>query len=238
MRYFVIILIVFASRLLAFDHSYVAYDSLLKTFVSDGRVDYAGLRDNPLPLDSFLTECERLTFDEYQEFTRPEKMAFVINLYNAAVLELVLSHFPLESVRDIGGMFTSPWNESFVKLFGHSVSLGQIEHDLLRGEFKDPRIHFAISQAAKGSPMLLSAPYLPQTLDTQLDIAASLFLTDRPDANRLDQGTLYLSPIFDWYSADFGGRDAVKAFVRKFFPSIPQQFEIEYTHFDWSLNSR
>src|SRR3989339_404416 len=107
----------------------------------------------------------------------------MINLYNAAALVLILENYPVTSIKDVGGFFTSPWNKKFISLFEHTVGLGHIEHDILRSEFKEPRIHFAISCAAIGAPHLNNEPYLSSKLEQQLSDAERIFLTERPDIN-------------------------------------------------------
>jgi hypothetical protein len=108
----------------------------------------------------------------------------------------------------------------------------------LRPSFKDPRVHFAIANAAIGGPWLRSEPYYPEQIDDQLDDQASVFLRARPECNRLEKNTLKLSPIFDWYSQDFGKRDGILSFARTYFPDLPKNPRLEYTKFDWSLNNK
>jgi len=223
----------------AFDHSYSLYrDSVLVPFVRDGKVDYVGLRNHRESLDGFIAQCGRVTFDEYQAFSREQKMAFLINLYNAATIQLVLNNWPLKSIRDLGGLFISPWTKKFILLFDRTIGLGQILHDILRPQFNDPHIHFALANASRGGSALPNEPFLPATLTEQLDDQAGQFMLRRPDCNHFEGGTLYLSPIFRWYQNDFGKRAGVLAFARKYFPDISESTPIEYTEYDWSLNSR
>ncbi|MBI5060253.1 DUF547 domain-containing protein [candidate division KSB1 bacterium] len=219
----------------AFDHSYVGWSAVLSNHVHQGQVQYGELAKDRALLDGFVAEADRVPYAEFERWTRSERLAFVLNLYNAAVIQLVLNHWPLTSVKDLG-FFTSPWNVEFIPLFGHTVSLGNLEHDVLRPSFKDPRTHFAICNAAVGSPRLRGDPYLPEHVDAQLDDQVRAFMTERPDCNRFADGTLTLSPIFDWYSMDFGKRAGILTFVRTYFPGAPPEPRLEYTEFDWSLN--
>jgi hypothetical protein len=234
-----LIVILTARPSAAFDHTYaLLQDSVLKPFVSAQGVDYAGLRVRISPLDRFLDQCAQVTFAEYQHFTRSEQMAFLINLYNAATLKLVCNHWPIAGIRDVGGVLSSPWTKPFIHLFRRTVGLGQIQHDILRPEFREPRIHFALCMAAQSSPRLRSEPYLPARIDEQLETQTAEFMTARPEINRFEKGALYLSPIFRWYSPDFGKQAGLRAFVRKYFPDVTPQTKIEYTEFDWSLNRK
>jgi hypothetical protein len=227
-----------ATPLLAFDHTFADYDSVLTKYVANGRVDYAGLRADRATLDRFLDQCAAVTFDEYQSFLKEQQLAFMINLYNASVLAFVCDHPRMKSVDEFKGIFHDVWSEKFVRLFDHTVSLGQVLHDILRPEFKDTRIHFALVTACKGDPELLNTPYRAEILLTQLDQQMDRFMLERPDANRFENGTLYLSPIFKWYAVDFGKRADLIRFAARYFPQVGEQTPVQYTEFDWMLNQR
>jgi hypothetical protein len=221
----------------AFDHSYEQWGKVLAAHTAQGRVGYAELAADRADLDAFIVDCGRVPYADYERWTRQERMAFGINLYNAAMIQLMLNHWPIKSVRDFG-FFTSAWNIEFIPLFGHVVSLGNLEHDVLRPSFEDVRIHFAICNSAVSSPALRSTPYLPATLDAELDDQIRVFMTARPECNRFERGTLYLSPLFDWYSTDFGKRTGAITFARVWLPAASTESRVEYTKYDWSLNGR
>ncbi|MBU1983003.1 DUF547 domain-containing protein [bacterium] len=222
----------------SFDHSYALLrDSVLAPFVSDSGVDYEGLLSHRQSLDRFIADCGRLSFESYRSFTRPQQMAFLINLYNAATLQLVLRSWPVNSIRQTGSLFVSPWTRRFIRLFDRTISLGQILHDILRPEFNDPRVHFALANASRGGPGLASEPYLPEIVEAQLDGRTEIYLLQRPEMNRFDSGELRLSPIFRWYENDFGKRAGVRAFVRTYFPEATDTTRVHYTEYDGSLNS-
>jgi len=220
----------------AFDHGYTDYGELLSKHVVDGRVDYAAMLADRGALDGLLEACARVSFDEYETFSRARQLCFMINLYNAATLVLILDHYPVESIKDVGGIFSSPWNRKFIRLFDRTVGLGHIEHDVLRSEFHEPRIHFTIARASIGGPWLIGEPYLPEKLEQQLTSAERHFLTERPEINRYEQGTLHLSPILKWFATDFGGKDGVRSLARQYFPEVNRDTRIRYTDFDWNLN--
>jgi hypothetical protein len=241
-RYFVLKILpflLFAGSALAFGHSYRGYqDSVLVPFVQDGRVDYAGLAANPAPLEAFLASCGAVSFKEYKQFTREEELCFLLNLYNAATLKLVIDHWPLSTVQGIGGAFESPWTVKFVRLFDHTVGLGNILHDILRVDFHDPRVHFALPNAAGSGPLPLREAFRPLELEKQLEDCSRSYLLERPELNHLKKNTLYLSPLLKWYSNDFGRRSGVIAFARRYFPDVNDNTRIEYTNFDWGINGR
>jgi len=220
----------------AFDHTYNLYQSVLDKFVRDGKVNFTGLHADRSALDSFVTSCGEVSFEQYRAFTKSEKLAFMINLYNAATLQLVVDHWPIASVNEIGGMFSTPWNKKFIRLFDHEASLGMIEHDILRIEFSEPRMHFAIVGASRGGPPLRSDAYVDTKLKNQLAEQEKSFLTARPDCNRFENGTLYLSPLFNWFADDFNGAAGIRTLLQLYYPQVTKETPIEYTEFDWGLN--
>lgn len=237
-------LLVVAEFAWSFDHHYQIWGEVLTKYSANGRVDYQGLSTDRSQLDTFIVECGRVPYSDYESWALNERMAFVINLYNAAAIQLILNHWPLGrspnstigSINEIGGWTGSPWNIEFINIFGHVKGLGHLENDILRPSFKDPRIHFAIVPAALGGPWLRSEPFLPLILDDQLWQQERLFMTTRPEINRYEDERLHLSPIFDWYSRDFGLRPGIVIFARRYFSEIPEKVRIEYSRFDWSLN--
>jgi hypothetical protein len=236
-RFVSLLILLSASASLAFDHDYAGYGHALASYVTDGRVDYEGLSHDRAALDGLLLDCASVGFDEYSTFSHARQIAFMINLYNAATLVLILDNYPIASIKDAGGLFSSPWNKKFISLFNHSVGLGHIEHDILRSEFKEPRIHFALASASASSPHLKNEPYLSGKLEQQLNEAEQAFMTARPDVNSFNDNTLYLSPIFRWYAADFESSGGILQFVRKYFPEINPDTKIIYNDYDWNLNS-
>ncbi len=222
----------------ALDQTYATYDSVLTRYVANGRVDYASLRTDRAQLNAFLTECAAVSFEEYQSLTKEQQLAFMINFYNVAALLLVCNHPDLKSIDEFKGVFRDVWSLKFVRLFDHTVSLGQLLHDILRAEFKDVRIHFALVTACKSDPELLNTPYRAEILRLQLDQQMDKFMLARPDANRFENGTLYLSPKFRWYAVDFGKRADLIRFAARYFPEVQEKTPVQYTPFDWSLNER
>lgn len=222
----------------ALDQTYANYDSVLTKYVANGRVDYAGLRSDRAQLDAFLNECAALSFEEYQSLAKEQQLALMINFYNAAVLQLVCDRPGLKSIDEFKSIFRDVWSLKFVRLFDHTVSLGQLLHDILRPEFKDSRIHFALVTACKSDPKLLNTPYRAEILRLQLDQQMDKFMLSRPDANRFENGTLYLSPKFKWYAVDFGKRADLIRFAVRYFPNVTDITPVHFTPFDWSLNAR
>jgi hypothetical protein len=147
-----------------------------------------------------------------------------------------VDHYPIDSIKDVGSFFSSPWSKEFFTLFGQPASLDYVEHELIREMFDEPRIHFAVNCASISCPPLLNEAFVAARLDAQLESAAFNFLNDSA-ANRLEGDTLYLSKIFDWYEEDFTG--GVIDFVAKYRPDwvANGQPKLSYTPYDWNLNA-
>ena len=221
------------------DHS--IYGALLGKYVKNGVVDYAGLKREEEALNLYLDQLERV---RTQDLSKNEQLAFYINAYNAKAIKLVLMGYPrIRSIKEMGSVWSSPLKKQLCKIDGNFASLDDIEHQIIRTEFQDPRTHFALNCASKSCPPLLSEPYRGDVLDRQLDSSARAFIND-PLSNTLEADTLYLSKIFYWYEGDF--QEGVLGFFMKFAePDLRKQLEeradrikIEYLDYDWSLNGK
>lgn len=230
----------------AFDHS--AFDRLLWTHVSEeGLVDYAAFA-----VAEFRDYLASLATATLEGFPDEERLALWINAYNAYTIELILRHDERESIRNINrtlGLLAGkgPWKERLATVAGRTYSLDEIEHEIIRERFDEPRIHFALVCAAMGCPPLQREAYVGSRLDAQLDEQARRFLTASPTRNRVDvaAGVVHLSPIFDWYRNDFpAGTAGLGRYLARYFPPGPERtllesgdFEVRHTDYDWSLNA-
>jgi hypothetical protein len=227
-----------------FDPSHGLLDKTLKTFVKDALVDYGALRASRKDLDRYLGEVAGLSEGEFNAWPERQRLAFLLNAYNAFTLELILDHYPVKSIKEIGGWLKGPWDQPVVRLFGRSSTLNDLEHKILRVQFAEPRIHFALVCAARGCPPLRSEAYVAERLETQLDDQARQFLASA-DKNRVEgsERVVHLSPIFKWYGADFEKQSgSVLAALKPYWPKEAAamlgrgDFKIRYTDYDWSLN--
>ena len=230
----------------AFDHEHRAFGAVLERHVAGGLVDYAGLKKEAGPLRAYLDRLGEVSATEFNGWTTNEQIAFLINLYNAATLKLVADHYPVKSIKNIGGLFRSPWKLPVVRAFGETLTLDDVEYAWLLGKHREPRIHFALVCAALGCPELRREPFIAARLGEQLEDQGRRFLSDT-NKNRIDVAarTAHLSPIFKWFAADFEGKSgSVIEFVRPYFTAAVQedlrrqQFKISYTRYDWRLNER
>ena len=243
----------------SFDHSHAAWTALLKKHVVllDGgkasQLRYAGMAADRAALKAYLAQLSAVDAASFEAFGKPQQMAFLINAYNAFTVELILTKYPkLESIRDLGGLLSKPWSIKFVPLLGTTLTLDNVEHDRLRarGRYDDPRIHFAVNCASIGCPMLREEAFVAERLDAQLDEQALRFLSDR-SRNRLRDGKLEVSKIFDWYGGDFKlghrGIASLPAFLARFANQLAdapadrerirsQSVPVSFIDYDWMLN--
>ena len=224
----------------AFDHSHVELSGVLKAYVdAEGMVNYSGLKANRSALDSYLAKTGAVKESEFDSWTRDQRLAFLINVYNAETLKLIIDHYPVKSIKKIGSLFGQPWDVKSVTLFGRKTTLNTIEHEILRPKYKEPRVHFVIVCAAMGCPPLRNEAFTAENLDEQLNARGRYFLSQE-NKNKLDGNTLYLSPIFDWFTEDFTEKGSLQDYVASLFPKDlkGRKLKIKYTSYDWSLNKQ
>jgi hypothetical protein len=197
-----------------FDHGHAAWTALLRknVVVIDGgkasQVRYAGFAQDRGELKAYLGSLSKVSEAEFGGWSKPQRMAFLINAYNAFTIELILSRYPdLKSIRDLGSLpFNSPWKRKFFTLLGREHSLDGIEHEMLRkpGAYDESRVHYAVNCASIGCPMLREEAYVAERLEAQLEEQAVRFLSDR-SRNRYNAqtGRLEVSKIYDWFKEDW-----------------------------------
>ena len=232
----------------AFDHEHAAWTALLGRHVQNGSVDYAGIkRVAQGELDAYLRTLAAVDRACHDTWSRQQKLAYWINAYNAYTVRLILDHYPLGSIRSIGLMPGAAFRETFIpseRLRGRTLALNDIEHEILRKELQEPRIHFAIVCASKSCPTLRPEAYRASELERQLDGAARAFVGDA-SKNRFDASTrtLWLSSIFTWFHEDFErSAGSIKAFVVRYSDKsiadavTKEGVEVKFLDYDWSLN--
>lgn len=228
------------------DHS--QWQALLQRYLKTAddqinRLDYCALKsEQSKPLKDYLLRLQRIPVKEY---SRKQQLAFWINLYNAATVDLILQYYPVKSIRDIDispGIFSDgPWGKTILTVDEQNLSLNDIEHRILRPIWKDPRIHYALNCASLGCPNLQPRAFTGDRINEQLDHAAQAFLR-HPRALRIENQALHLSSIYNWFYADFGGRnETLLAHIRQYAaPSLANKlkasnFRYEFSY-DWHLN--
>ena len=162
---------------------------------------------------------------------RKEQLAFWINAYNAFTIKKIIDNYPLQSITDLDG--GKPWDAKWIKLDGRTLSLNNIENDIIRPTYNEPRIHFAVNCAAQSCPPLLNKAWTPGNMEKYFDSQAKNFINNAK-YNELGSNPK-VSKIFEWYGKDFGD---LKAYLNKYASSkIPADATIGYKDYDWSLNN-
>lgn len=234
----------------AVDHA--PFDQLLRRHVVNGMVDYDAFAKAP----EFARYLATLNATNPASLARDEQLAFWINAYNAYTIQLINKHGERESIRNINKSIGfvkayGPWKEKLATVGGRAYGLDEIEQEIIRPTYREPRIHFALVCAAMGCPPLRSEAYVGARLDAQLEDQGRIFVTQQPEKNRVDVANrvVYLSPVFIGfrdYIKDFGGSAAaVGRYIARYFPAGPERqllesgdFKVKETHYDWTLNSQ
>ena len=212
--------------------NYDLWEVLLKKNVSaTGTVNYEGFRKDSDKFNDFLRQLSRVKITT--TWTKTEKMAYWINVYNAYTIKLIVNNFPVASIKEIDG----PWKKKFFTVDGKVMSLGEIEHQILRG-FGDPRIHFAINCASASCPRLIQVPYRASNLERLLERQTKEFIND-PFYNTITNYSVNVSKLFDWYKKDFKeDSGSVVNFINKYSDvNIGPQKNKGYKTYDWSINA-
>lgn len=206
------------------------WDELLQKFVnSAGIVNYKGLKKEEARLDAYLQKLSENVPTAAN--SRNEKMAFWINAYNAATVKLILENLPISSITKLDGGKT--WDVKRIQLGSKKYSLNEIENEILRPQFKDARIHFAVNCAAKSCPPLLNGAFFPEKLEQQLERQTRKFIQNSV-ANSISESAVEVSKIFEWYASDFGD---LKTFLNRYSTvKISNSISVKFKDYDWALN--
>jgi hypothetical protein len=213
------------------DHS--DWDTLLKSHVNkEGFVDYKGFLEDRAALNSYLQKLS--AFKPYNDWSVQELLAYYINLYNAYTVDAILNNYPLESIKDIDGV----WLQGNVPIASRALSLGAIENGVLR-KMNEPRIHFAINCASFSCPKLRNEAYTAAKINEQLEMATLDFING--DKNEINAENPKISSIFKFYPKDFivDGKSDIAGYINKYSPvKINANATLEYLEYDWNLNDQ
>ncbi len=185
-----------------------------------------------------------LTKIQITDRSRDVQFAYWLNLYNALTIDVILEHYPVKSIKDIdisGLLANGPWGKALIKVEGEELTLDDIEHQILRPIWKDPRIHYGVNCASIGCPNLLKTPFTGKTADAKLDQAARDYI-NHPRGLTVRQGKVTVSKIYSWFAYDFGNSEegVIKHLLRYAAPdraaALKKAGSISGTAYDWSLN--
>ncbi|WP_010520250.1 DUF547 domain-containing protein [Aquimarina agarivorans] len=207
------------------------FDDFLKKYVSaSGFVNYNTMKGNRIELENYIISLQKNQYNN--SWTRNEKLAYWINVYNAFTLKLILDHYPIKSITDIAN--GKAWDKKWIQLNNEIYSLNQIENDIIRPQFKEPRIHFAVNCAAKSCPKLGNFAYTATNLNSKLERQTKAFINS--NQNEIDNNEVKISKIFEWYKNDFG---ALIPFLNTYTAmKINNEATISFKEYDWSLNGK
>jgi hypothetical protein len=212
-----------------------SYAEVLAGSVKNGRVDYQWIRDKKMAnLDAYLDAIESAKVPQ----DRLQAVAFYVDAYNAWVIKQVIVHKIPRSVLDVSGFFDA----KVLRIAGKTVSLNQLEKQILLPVAQDPRTHMVLVCGAVGCPILEDTPYAASDMNARLDTAARRYLAG-PTGASVTEGSIKLSKIFEWYQPDFGGVEGVIQFVRKYAPKekldrAGNKPNVTYMDYNWTLNAQ
>lgn len=221
--------------------SHDLWDGLLKKHVdAEGFVDYKGFIKDSVVLNKYLAVLSSI--HPKDSWSREAQMAYWINAYNAFTVKLIVDNYPLGSIKDIKNglpFVNTVWDIKFIKIQEKVYDLNNIEHGILRKQFRDARIHAAVNCASYSCPKLWGEAFVASRLNQQLDTAMRAFVND-PLRNRVTAGKAELSQIFSWYSGDFNeAAGSVRAYVNKYAKvKLDPGGKISYIDYNWELNEQ
>jgi len=221
--------------------SHQLWDQLVKTHVkANGLVDYKGFISEKPKLESYLKLLSENAPDR-SKWSKNEQLAYWINAYNAYTVKLIVDFYPTKSIRDLGPKLKIPlikdvWHYKFFKIAGVDMSLDEVEHGILRKEFDEPRIHFAINCASISCPPLLNEAFVADKLEAQLTKVTVAFIND-PVRNKLGTQSVQLSSIFSWFTGDFTKKGTLIEFLNKYSKvKIAPNAKVSFLDYNWNLN--
>ena len=199
--------------------------------MTNGRVNYKAIKKNPAQLEQILASTNSITVDKSDAATF---QAFWINIYNLSVIKGIVEKYPVKSPLDIKGFF----DKTKHSVGGKKITLNDIEHKLLRGQFNDARFHFVLVCAGLGCPPIIAEAYLPSTLDSQLETQTRIALNSNDFIKvNAKKKRVQLSEIMKWYKEDFTQNGNEIDFINQYREEkIPAKSKISYYPYNWNLN--
>jgi Protein of unknown function, DUF547 len=226
-----------------------SWDALLARYVragSDGlnRVDYAAWKASGADMASLNAVVTAFAAQPISSLPRAEQFCVWANLYNALTVQVVLGRYPVRSIRDIKSspLALGPWKDKRVTVQGARLSLDDIEHNILRKQWREPRVHYAVNCASIGCPNLGRRGWRTETLEADLTAAARAFVNSPRGVRVAGADRVRVSSIYQWFKVDFGNSDAgVLAHLRLYAaPALAAQLanaRIVGNDYDWSINA-
>jgi hypothetical protein len=205
------------------------FNQLLKKYVKNGKVNYSGIIKDKAQLETYLDQLRKSA--PGKSWSRDEQLAYWINAYNAFTIKLIVDNYPVNSIMDISN--GKPWDVNWIKIGGKAYSLNDIENSIIRPQFKEPRIHFAVNCAAISCPPLASEAFTAVNLDALLEKQTRAFISNNK-FNTIASSEVEISKIFEWYAGDFSN---LISFLNKYSDQeINASAKVKFKEYDWTLN--
>ena len=221
--------------------SHQLWDQLVKAHVKPtGLVDYKGFVREKAKLESYLKLLSANAPDR-KTWTKNQQLAYWVNAYNAFTVKLIVDNYPVKSIRDLGPALKIPmikdvWHYKFFKIGGVESSLDEIEHSILRKEFDEPRIHFAINCASVSCPPLLNEAFVAEKIESQLTKVTTSFINDS-SRNKITSNQAQISSIFSWFKGDFTKKGTLIDFLNTYSKvKLKSSAKISHLDYNWNLN--
>ncbi len=222
------------------DHS--AWTALLSKYVDEsGFVDYKGFITDKEALNGYADLLSQNPPND--SWTENQKLAYWINAYNVFTVKLIADNYPVESIKDLNPTLSIPtvrsiWTKEWFKIGEEDFSLDRIEHKILRKDFNEPRIHFAVNCASISCPVLRAEAFIPERIDEQLEEQARIFLNDK-SRNEITPTSIRISKIFNWFGGDFKKDQSLIEFLNKYSKTkIDEKAKVRFLSYDWGLNEQ
>jgi hypothetical protein len=211
-------------------------DLLQKHVTKDGFVDYKNFKADKVNLDSYISYLEKTSPN--QSWSTNKQKAFWINAYNTYTIKIILENYPLNSIMDIKKDGKTAWKIPFAKVGGKTYTLDEIEHQILRKNLFDPRIHVGVNCASGSCPKLLNIAFTEENIDAELEKLMKAFVNDSK-RNKLSAKKVQISSIFDWFKDDFTKNGTIINYLNKYAETkISAKAKISYLKYDWTLNGK
>jgi len=218
--------------------NYTSYGKLLEKYVTASGVQYQAWFENKDDLQALDNVLATFSAIDLEVSSKEEQTAFYINLYNAAMLQAVFRHYPLDSVKDIGLLPFTIFKKEFILQGDRKLSLDGVEKGILLKKYFDPRIHFAVNCASESCPPLLAQPFVAEQLEAQLQ-AQTIAFANSPRAARVQVGKerIAYSELFKWYADHFEGENPAEYLNRYRETPLPRSYTVDWIDYDWLLNA-
>lgn len=214
-----------------------AFDTLLKKYVdTNGNVNYKSFKANEAQLQAYLNHLTNIK--PQKSWSAVKAKAFWANAYNAYTIKLILDNYPLKSIMNIKKKGKDAWNIPFAKVGGTTYTLNQIEHEILRKKYNDPKIHVAVNCASKSCPKLANYAFTEENYESKTTLLMKRFINDS-SRNKISENKVQLSKIFEWFQGDFTKEGDLINFLNQYSDvKINKKAKIGYLEYNWSLNGR